>query len=55
MAEQGDAQAQFTLGAMYWDGRGGLPKDEAQAASWYRKATQLGNTDAPQALKRLGR
>ena len=31
---------------MYEDGRGGLPKDEAQAVNWYRKAADNGNATA---------
>lgn len=30
--------AQLNLGLLYSDGRGGLARDEAQAAAWYRKA-----------------
>jgi TPR repeat protein len=37
---------------MYEDGRGGLPKDDAQAVSWYRKAALLGDDYAQAALKR---
>ena len=36
-AEQGDAGAQFVLGAMYEHGQG-VPKDDGQAAVWTRKA-----------------
>ena len=39
---------------MYANGRGGLPKDDAQAVSWYRKAAQMGYSYAQEALKRLG-
>jgi TIR domain/Sel1 repeat len=44
----------FILGVMYENGRGGFPKNVAQAVSWYRKAADAGDTDAQQALKRLG-
>ena len=37
-AEQGDAEAQFKLGAMYDFGRSGLLQDDAEAARWYRLA-----------------
>jgi TPR repeat protein len=53
-ADAGDAWAMNKLGAMYEIGRGGLRKDKAQAVNWYSKAAALGNTDAEQALKRLG-
>ena len=36
-AEQGDAQAQHNLGAMYEKGLG-VAKDDVQAVLWYRKA-----------------
>ncbi len=31
---------------MYETGRGGLPKDQAQAVSWYRKAADAGDARA---------
>jgi TPR repeat protein len=31
------------LGFMYANGRGGLPKDDAQAVSWFRKAADAGH------------
>ena len=40
-AEQGDAEAQFSLGFLY-EGGVGVPKDVAQAAIWYRKAAEQG-------------
>ena len=52
LAEQaatGDAKAQYRLGALYASGYG-LPKDDAQAAIWYRKAADQGNADAQFAL-----
>jgi TPR repeat protein len=36
---------------MYENGRGGLPKDDAQAVSWYRKAADAGNAFG---MSRLG-
>lgn len=36
-AEQGDVQAQFTLGLSYSTGSG-LPQDQTQAAKWYLRA-----------------
>ncbi len=42
LAEQGDARAQFHLGALYNFG-GGVPQDYVQAASWYRKAAEQGD------------
>ena len=39
MAERGDADAQYALGDMYANGQS-VPKDDAQAVSWYRKAAE---------------
>ena len=44
-AEAGDTQAQFNLGVMYGDGLG-VPQDDQQAASWFRKAAEAGHTKA---------
>lgn len=51
-AEQGQANAQFILGLMYAEGRG-LPKDEAEAVRWYRKAADQGDADARHNLSLL--
>ena len=48
-AEQGDANAQVHLGAMYENGRGVI-KDYAEAARWYRKAAERGNADGQSGL-----
>ena len=40
-AEQGDAEAQFSLGGMYSGGRG-VPEDDVEAVKWYRKAAEQG-------------
>lgn len=45
-ADLGEAQAQYYLGTLYESGSGGLPKDPAQALSWYRKAAAQGKADA---------
>lgn len=42
LAEQGDANAQFNLGASYDEGKD-VPKDELQAVFWYRQAAERGN------------
>ena len=44
-AEQGDADAQFSLGAMLVGGRG-VEKDEGEAAEWFRKAAEQGHAKA---------
>ena len=44
-AEAGDAAAQNNLGYMYYKGEG-VPKDDAEAAKWYRKAAEQGEANA---------
>ena len=39
-ADQGNASAQVSLGAFYETGRGGLPKDDREAASLYKLAAE---------------
>jgi len=41
LAEQGNAEAQTLLAAMYWSGDG-LPRNHAEAAKWYLRAAQQG-------------
>jgi len=45
-ADAGDTLGMNNLGWMYENGRGGVPKDDAQAVSWYRKSADAGNTRA---------
>ena len=49
-ADQGDANAQFHLGLMYFRGSG-VPQDYAEAAAWYRKAADQGQADALASLR----
>ena len=58
-AEQGDADAQYVLGNLYYYGHGPLTMElimhghhaqVAQAALWYRKAAEQGDADAQDAL-----
>jgi TPR repeat protein len=44
-AEQGHAEAQFRLGAMYFSGDG-VPRDDAGALRWYRLAAEQGHAEA---------
>ena len=44
-AEQGLAEAQIVLGAMYSHGRG-VAQDYKQAVAWYRKAAEQGDANA---------
>ena len=41
-AEKGDADAQQSLGFMYFTGQG-VPKDQAEAVKWWRKGAEQGN------------
>ena len=44
-AGTGDAEAQSSLGLMYFDGDG-VPKDTAKALEWYLKAAEQGHVEA---------
>ena len=44
-AEQGDANAQFSLGLSYCNGKG-VTQDYGQAVYWYQKAAEQGHADA---------
>ena len=52
LAQEGDAKAQFWLGAMYDLGRG-VPQDHVMAASWYRYAAEQGNPNAQHNLAHM--
>ncbi len=43
-AEQGDANAQCSLGMAYDNGTG-VPKDSAKAVNWVRKAAEQGSAN----------
>ena len=45
LAEQGNAQAQYILGAMYAKGQG-VPQDYGEALKWYHKAAAQGHANA---------
>ena len=45
LAEQGVAEAQNNLGAMYYSGQG-VRQDDAEALRWYRKAAEQGVAEA---------
>ncbi len=52
-AEQGDVQAQWELGFFHWRGLYFLPKDDAEAVKWYRKAAEQGHPGAQFHLGRM--
>lgn len=45
-AERGDDVAQNRLGVLYATGGKGLPRDDAQAVAWFRKAADKGNASS---------
>jgi hypothetical protein len=49
LADQGVAEAQFNLGAMYDNGEG-VPQNQAEAVRWYRKAAYQGSAPAQYGL-----
>ena len=52
-AERGDAITQLRLGEAYEAGRG-VPLDPERAREWYGRAAAAGNTQAREALERIG-
>jgi len=46
LAEQGDTRAQSTLGLLYYRGSKDVPRNEAEAAKWFRLAAQHGDATA---------
>ena len=52
LAEQGNADAQFILAGMYYDGIGG-PQDYKESIKWYRLAAEQGNPDFQSILARM--
>jgi TPR repeat protein len=53
-ADRRNARAQLKLGLMYLDSRGGLPRDNKEAARLIKLAADQGDETAKQALIRLG-
>jgi TPR repeat protein len=49
LASQGDQDAQYKLGTLYYSGDG-VKQDYSQSALWYRRAAQQGNVDAQYSL-----
>jgi hypothetical protein len=45
LAEEGNAESQFYLGAMYDDGQG-VPRDYKEAVKWYRLAAEQGHSES---------
>jgi TPR repeat protein len=49
-AEGEDVEAQRAMGIWYSNGESGLPKDETQAAHWFKRAAELGDALAQTSL-----
>lgn len=49
LAEQGNMQAQFSLGVMYHQGQG-VPQDDKEAVAWWSKAAEQGHVEAQDSL-----
>jgi hypothetical protein len=45
-AVQGDKEAQFDLGYIYWSGSKGVPNDYSKAAEWIQNAAHQGHATA---------
>ena len=52
LAEQGNGLAQNALGAMYFNGTGGVPQDYTTGVSWFRKAAEQGDANGQSNLGR---
>ena len=46
LAAQGNAEAQYWLGSMYFNGQGGVLQDYKEAVKWVRLAAAQGHVDA---------
>jgi TPR repeat protein len=45
LAKQGNADAQYNLGKLYWRGLG-VPKDYVEAVKWYHRSAEQGHPEA---------
>jgi len=52
-ANEGHATANYSIGEMFEEARGGLPQNDSEAVMWYYKAALIGDEDSKQALRRL--
>ncbi len=48
-AEQGNAEAQYSLGVLYIEGQG-VPQDDAEGVKWFRFAAEQGHAAAQSSL-----
>ena len=49
LAEKGNANAQNIIGAMYFQGNNGVPKDYVRAYMWFNLSARNGNRDGRKA------
>ena len=49
LAEKGNANAQNIIGAMYFQGNNGVPKDYVRAYMWFNFSARNGNRDGSKA------
>ncbi len=52
-AQKGLVSAQHKLGALYYHGKGGVPKDLKKARRWLRKAAAQGSREAREMLEQI--
>jgi TPR repeat protein len=53
-ANEGHATANYSIGEMFEEARGGLPQNDSEAVMWYYKAALIVDEDSKLALRRLG-
>lgn len=53
-AHEGHVTANYSVGEMFEEARGGLPQNDSEAVLWYYKAALMGDEDSKLALTRLG-
>ena len=52
MATEGDGNAQYALGYLYFNGMG-VPRDKAKAIRWFRESASKGNKNAIEAIRMI--
>ncbi|MFZ2452195.1 MAG: restriction endonuclease [Methylovulum miyakonense] len=52
-ADNGNADAMYSIGYRYLKGIGGLPKDQNKAVEWFTKSAQAGSSNAVAMIKKL--
>ena len=52
-ANKGDAMAMYNMGYIFYFGKGGVSKDHAKAAKWWKKSAKLGQMNAQNNLANM--